>query len=394
MAEFYQQHLRSAIDIIGAYRFNEPFSIYLKNHFRKYKKFGSKDRKTIADLCFGYFRIGQSSLGYSIQEQIVIGFYLTHTSDNGFLSIFNPALAIVIEKSLDEKLKTLPGFYPAFDSSKIFAFNQYLSDSIEHVPFNQSHLTKPLVYINCRHQSPLDLIQQLNQYQIPHVTSDQFIGFEQHIDLTKWFNLDRDLLVQDISSQKTISLLDGYKVNADAVWDACAGSGGKSILAADAFHFKRHFVSDLREHMLDELSRRMNLAAVSIEKSFCVDLSNSLSVQVAKQYLPSTGIDLIIADVPCTGSGTWGRSPEWLRSFDPATIEVYQKKQVRIVENLLPFIKKNSYLLYITCSVFASENEGVLNELVEKHAIKVLKQQYFIGYPQRGDQLFAALITL
>ncbi|MFZ9240439.1 MAG: Fmu (Sun) domain-containing protein, partial [Chitinophagaceae bacterium] len=169
---------------------------------------------------------------------------------------------------------------------------------------------------------------------------------------------------------------------------------GKSMLASDAFHFKRHFVSDLREHILDELSRRMNLAAVSIEKSFCVDLTNSLSVQVAKQYLPSTGIDLIIADVPCTGSGTWGRSPEWLRSFDPATIEVYHNKQVRIVENLLPFIKKNGYLLYITCSVFASENEGVLNELVEKHAVKVLKQQYFIGYTERGDQLFAALITL
>jgi 16S rRNA (cytosine967-C5)-methyltransferase len=123
-------------------------------------------------------------------------------------------------------------------------------------------------------------------------------------------------------------------------------------------------------------------------------LSNSLSVQVAKQFLPPDGVDLIIADVPCTGSGTWGRSPEWLRSFDPATIEIYHQRQVKIVENLLPFINQRGYLLYITCSVFTKENEAVLEALSEKHPVNILKQQYFIGYPQRGDQLFAALITL
>ncbi len=394
MAVFHQQHLRSAIDIIETYQFNEPFSVFLKNHFRKHKKFGSKDRKSIADLCFGYFRIGQSAMSYPIQDQIIIGFYLTHSIDNGFLLGTKPELSASINVATEKKAALLQESYPAFEASNIFVFREYLSSAIDDDAFNFSHLIKPLVYINTRHQSQSTLTKHLSLHEVPFVSEQGFIGFEQQIDLTKWFEVDREVLVQDISSQKTISLLNDCPLTPDAVWDACAGSGGKSILAADTFHFRHHYVSDVREHILDELSRRMHLAKVPIQQAFCVDLSNSLSVQVAKQFLPPDGVDLIIADVPCTGSGTWGRSPEWLRSFDPATIEIYHQRQVKIVENLLPFINQRGYLLYITCSVFTKENEAVLEALSEKHPVNILKQQYFMGYPQRGDQLFAALITL
>ncbi len=394
MAVFHQQHLRSAIDIIETYQFNEPFSVFLKNHFRKHKKFGSKDRKSIADLCFGYFRIGQSAMSYPIQDQIIIGFYLTHSIDNGFLLGTKPELSASINVATEKKAALLQESYPAFEASKIFVFREYLSSAIDDDAFNFSHLIKPLVYINTRHQLQSNITRQLSLHEVPFVSEQGFIGFEQQIDLTKWFEVDREVLVQDISSQKTISLLNDCPLTPDAVWDACAGSGGKSILAADTFHFRHHYVSDVREHILDELSRRMHLAKIPIQQAFCVDLSNSLSVQVAKQFLPPDGVDLIIADVPCTGSGTWGRSPEWLRSFDPATIEIYHQRQVKIVENLLPFINQRGYLLYITCSVFTKENEAVLEALSEKHPVNILKQQYFIGYPQRGDQLFAALITL
>ena len=394
MAVFHQQHFRSAIDIIETYQFNEPFSVFLKNHFRKHKKFGSKDRKSIADLCFGYFRIGQSAMSYPIQDQIIIGFYLAHSLDTGFLLGPTPELSASINDATEKKAALLQESYPAFEASNIFVFREYLSSAMDDDAFNFSHLIKPLVYINRRHQSQSTLTKQLSLHEVPFVSEQGFIGFEQQIDLTKWFEVDREVLVQDISSQKTISLLNDCPLTPDAVWDACAGSGGKSILAADTFHFRHHYVSDVREHILDELSRRMHLAKIPIQQAFCVDLSNSLSVQVAKQLLPPDGVDLIIADVPCTGSGTWGRSPEWLRSFDPATIEIYHQRQVKIVENLLPFINQRGYLLYITCSVFTKENEAVLEALSEKHPVNILKQQYFIGYPQRGDQLFAALITL
>ena len=223
---------------------------------------------------------------------------------------------------------------------------------------------------------------------------EETLGFEQHIHLDELFKIDEEVVVQDISSQQTITLLDEHAISGLSLWDACAGSGGKSILASDRFHFSSHYVSDIRPAILEELTKRLTNARLTVNDAFCVDLTNSLSIQVAKSHLPSEGVELIIADVPCSGSGTWGRSPEWLRSFNVNDVNAYQQKQIHILENLLPFVRKGGYLLYITCSVFKKENEDVIDSIVQSHAVKVVQQKYLIGYPNRGDQLFATLITL
>lgn len=394
MAGFYKQHLLSAIDLIKKYSYKEPFAIFLKNHFKRDKKFGSRDRKSIADLCYGYMRLGKAAIEYSIQDQIIIGFFLTHEQDNGLLENFSPVLKSSVDENLEKKIQIISDCFPSFNSSLIFSFDKYISADIDLKSFGLSHLKKPLFFIKIR-GGQKDIIQMLEEKNIEYASfGDKVLGFEQHVNLSDLFSVDRDIVVQDISSQQTISLLDKYEINRDSFWDACAGSGGKSILAADRYHFISHYVTDIRPSILEELTERLSKASIKPTDAFCVDLVNSLSIQVAKSYLPSTGVDLIIADVPCTGSGTWGRSPEWLRSFDEEQIEVYQQKQIQIVKNILPFLKKGGYLLYITCSVFAKENEGVLEVLRNSLAIKVLEQKYFIGFPNRGDQLFAALITL
>ena len=394
MAGFHKQHLTSAIDLLKRYSYKEPFAIFLKKQFKKDKKFGSRDRKSISDLCYGYMRLGRSAVEYTTQDQIIMAFYLTHQEDNGLLEHFSPLLKDSIDKNIEKKIEIISEAFPLFNSSFIFSFPQYLSENINHESFGLSHLKKPLFFIKIRSEEQA-IIQMLKEKCVPFVSfEDKILGFEQHISLSDLFKLDEDIVVQDISSQKTVRLLDEYEIKGDSCWDACAGSGGKSILASDLYHFNSHYVSDIRPAILDELTVRLSKSGIEITDTFCVDLTNSLSIQVAKSYLPKTGIELIIADVPCTGSGTWGRSPEWLRSFEEEQIEVYQLKQIQIVKNILPFLKKGGYLLYITCSVFANENEAVLDAVKNSHSIKILQQKYFIGFPHRGDQLFAALITL
>jgi 16S rRNA (cytosine967-C5)-methyltransferase len=394
MAGFYKQHLVSAIDLIKRYPYKEPFAIFLKNHFKKDKKFGSRDRKSIADLCYGYMRLGKSADEYTIQDQIIIGFFLTHQEDNGLLENFSPLLKHSVDENLEKKIEIISESFPLFNSSLIFSFHQYISTKINLESFGLSHLKKPLFFIKIRGEQQV-IIQMLEEKNVAYASfGDKILGFEQHVNLSDLFKLDRDIVVQDISSQHTINLLDKYDIKSNTCWDACAGSGGKSILASDRYHFTSHYVSDIRPSILEELTERLSKANIKLTDAFCVDLTNSLSIQVAKSHLPSTGVELIIADVPCTGSGTWGRSPEWLRSFEEEQIEVYQQKQIQIVKNILPFLKKDGYLLYITCSIFANENEAVLEAIKNSHPIKVLEQKYFIGFPNRGDQLFAALITL
>lgn len=395
MAGFYNQHLFSAIDLIESYSYQQPFALFLKNYFKRDKKFGSRDRKNIAELCFGYMRLGKSAMDCSIQDQIIIGYYLTHQQDNGLLERFYPSLLDSIHQSLESKLEVISQLFRTFNVRFIFPYGQLLSSYINDYSFGISHLQKPLFFIKIRNKQYVNVANMLKDRGVSFQSfGEETLGFEQHIDLEKLFKIDDEVVVQDISSQQTISLLDHHSIRGVSLWDACAGSGGKSILASDRFRFSSHYVSDIRPAILEELIKRLTNARLTVNDAFCVDLTNRLSIQVAKSHLPSEGVELIIADVPCSGSGTWGRSPEWLRSFDVNEVNAYQQKQILILENLLPFVRKGGYLLYITCSVFKKENEDVIDSIVQSHAVKVVQQKYFIGYPNRGDQLFATLITL
>ncbi|MFM2232201.1 MAG: hypothetical protein RJB31_902, partial [Bacteroidota bacterium] len=68
------------------------FPVYLKKFFKQHKKYGSRDRKIIADLCFGFFRIGNSASAHSLIDQMVMGYFLTHDVDGGYLAFANPSL--------------------------------------------------------------------------------------------------------------------------------------------------------------------------------------------------------------------------------------------------------------------------------------------------------------
>jgi 16S rRNA (cytosine967-C5)-methyltransferase len=395
MAGYFHHYLRSAVSLLQEYEGREPFSVFLKSYFKKNKKFGSRDRKIIGDLCFGYLRIGQAAASSSIEEQIKIGFYLTHQSDNGFLEAMYPAFLDSISQNSSSKLEYLKQQSIPIDVLGIFPFSTFLSSEIDPSAFGVSHLQKSLYFIKIRPGKKEIVMEMLQQHHILcKLFDNDVLGFDQNIDLSAILKVDEDIVVQDISSQKTMDLLKGLSFKGESVWDACAGGGGKSILVADQYSFKTHIASDIRPSILEELSKRMKKARVDLDATFCVDLANSLAVQVAKSYLPKCGMELIIADVPCSGSGTWGRAPEWLRLFDPVEIDTYHRKQVSIIENLLPLIKKNGYLLYITCSVFEKENEGVLKVIKEKHEVNILESKYIVGFPQGGDQLFTALITL
>ena len=130
MAGFYKQHLLSAIDLIEKYSNKEPFALFLKNYFKRDKKFGSRDRKNIADLCYGYMGLGKSAETYSIQDQIVIGYFLTHEEDNGLLQNFHPSLLNSLSENPDQKIKIVSSFFPAFNSN----FYSEVAFSVWHPP--------------------------------------------------------------------------------------------------------------------------------------------------------------------------------------------------------------------------------------------------------------------
>jgi 16S rRNA (cytosine967-C5)-methyltransferase len=111
------------------------------------------------------------------------------------------------------------------------------------------------------------------------------------------------------------------------------------------------------------------------------------------QHKHQTQYDLIIADVPCSGSGTWARTPEQLYFFKKERIKYYSDLQKAITGAVASSIRSGGHLLYITCSVFAEENEKVVAHLEDNYQLRTVAASLFKGYSDNADTLFAALLT-
>ena len=133
------------------------------------------------------------------------------------------------------------------------------------------------------------------------------------------------------------------------------------------------------------MEKRFEKAGIKNYKSFVIDLTSS-------NLKPRTSnFKLIIADVPCTGSGTWSRTPEQLYFFDERKIETYAALQKKIVSNAIPQLQPGGIFVYITCSVFKKENEENVDFLKENFHLKLKQMEVLKGYDKKADSMFIAV---
>jgi 16S rRNA (cytosine967-C5)-methyltransferase len=224
------------------------------------------------------------------------------------------------------------------------------------------------------------------------VMTDTCLALPNASKVDELLQLNEEVVVQDYSSQQTGTLLTG--LNPGKVWDCCAASGGKSIMAWDILPGIELTVSDKRESIISNLKKRFREAGINEYQSAIIDLSaekNRYSHR-APGALVNQKYSLIIADVPCTGSGTWSRTPEQLFYFDKNRIDEYASLQKRIMSNVVPQLEAGGHLLYITCSVFKKENEEMLDHLQQHFSLEVIQKKLLKGYTMKADTMFAALL--
>jgi len=143
-------------------------------------------------------------------------------------------------------------------------------------------------------------------------------------------------------------------------------------------------VSDIRQSILSNLKKRFAKAGIKNYKSFVTDLTQSNLTSGIGTF------DFIVCDAPCTGSGTWSRTPEQLYFFQGG-IEQYSLLQKKIVSNIIPRLKEGGCLLYITCSVFKGENEAVVDFIKDNFGLQLIKMELLRGYDKKADTMFTAL---
>lgn len=388
-----QSYLNSAKKILESYAGDIPFAAFLKKQFAANKKFGSTDRKQIAALCYHYFRLGNAAHQASIEEKLITATFLCEQAPNEFLAFHKPEWNIRTHKPVEEKIAIAQ-----IDIRKLFPWADALSDEVDPVAFCSSFFTQPLFFLRTRPGQKKNVLRKLDDAGLPYsLVGDDCIALPISTKIDSLLVLDKEVVVQDYNSQKVLDILkQHYPVSAIhrpvSVWDCCAASGGKSLLAYDILNGKIDLtVSDIRESILSNLKKRFSAAGIKNYQSFIADLQTHPERGQKTNFKPQTSnFELIICDAPCTGSGTWGRTPEQLCFFSGDRIAEYAARQQQIVSNVIPKLEKGGLFIYITCSVFKAENEAIVDFIKEKFHLRLLQMELLKGYDKKADSMFTA----
>jgi 16S rRNA (cytosine967-C5)-methyltransferase len=381
----YHSYINSAGEILKKYEGEEPFASFLKKYFSANKKYGSKDRKQVSHLCYCYFRLGKMNTELAVEERILMGLFLCSDESNEILQQLKPEWNEKVSLPINEKISLLS--IKDF-TGNIFPFNEELSEGIEKEAFPVSHLRQPDVFLRLRPGKEETIKEKLKNAGINFtVISNSCLALPNSSKTDTSIELNKEAVVQDYSSQRVGELLSLVKPGtSDKVWDCCAGSGGKSIMLYDLYPNIDLTVSDKRESILINLKKRFSEAGINNYKSIVADLTGPDSRLTAHDFR------LILADVPCSGSGTWGRTPEQLYYFKKEKINEYVSLQKKIVANVIPHLQPGGFFLYVTCSVFKKENEGMGKFIKEKFHLQLIKMEVLKGYDKKADTMFAALL--
>ena len=308
----FHSYINSAKEILTAYKGNEPFASFIKKQFSANKKFGSKDRKQISHLCYCWFRLGKLFETVVMEERMLIGLFLCSNEGNDILMNLKPEWNGKANLPIDAKLSVVN--YP-FDPEQIFPFTNELSNEIDINVFALSHLTQPDLFLRIRPGQKEKVTSKLLTAGILfQLLNDICIALPNATKINEVIELNKEAVVQDYSSQRVGELLKIINYQSSnyqfSVWDCCAASGGKAIMVYDLMPNIELTVSDIRNSILTNLQARFAEAGIKKYNSFVADLSDASFVSHHSLY------DIIITDVPCSGSGTWGRTPEQLHFFN------------------------------------------------------------------------------
>jgi 16S rRNA (cytosine967-C5)-methyltransferase len=147
------------------------------------------------------------------------------------------------------------------------------------------------------------------------------------------------------------------------VWDCCAAPGGKTLVLAKRLVGTEILASDVS-------ARRMAQMAARLRRH-----SYASGVKTAVMDAAATGsseerFDLILCDVPCSGTGTLARNPEIRHRLKPEEFVRQAERQRAILRGAVGRLAERGRLVYATCSIEPEENERVVEAVVAEAGMR------------------------
>lgn len=375
------QQLRSFERLLNSYEGKEPLSRFLTLFFKENRQMGSNDRRTLSRWVYHYFRLGKALADRPFLERLVAAEYLC-AAESDVVALFNPVLAGSIGEEIDKKLSLLSELFP-FDIHDVFPLIKEVSTGLDPQAFLKSLFQQPKLFIRIQPGAENAVKSCLTRNNVYYESVDTHcLALDNGVRLDQYGEIKGTYEVQDRSSQQTGTYFEAKP--GEKWWDACAASGGKSLLLMQTYSGVDLLVSDIRSSILRNLDERFEQAALKHYRRKIIDLTKDPSV-----ILGDETFDGIILDAPCSGSGTWGRTPEMMQHFTDTRLQYFVELQRAILKNTVRHLKVNKPLVYITCSVYREENEEQL-AFAEKLGLNLERMALVKGYEHQADTMFVA----
>lgn len=162
--------------------------------------------------------------------------------------------------------------------------------------------------------------------------------------------LEGRLSIQDEASQ-LVALLVG---RGERLLDCCAAPGGKTAIIAARNTNGFVLATEIHDHRARAMKQRLQG-----QRNVEVRTADIATLEVELLF------DRILADVPCSGTGTLARNPEIKWRLSTADLEDLHTRQVNILRSALDNLGPGGRLIYSTCSLEPEENEYVVREVLE-----------------------------
>ncbi len=135
-----------------------------------------------------------------------------------------------------------------------------------------------------------------------------------------------------------------------AILDCCAAPGGKTLILAER-NPEAHIVAcEASASRLEFLRERLTPCGGRIE----CRLADATALDFESEF------DVVLADVPCSGTGTLSRNPEIRHRLHPENLPRQAERQCAILNCALRAVRPGGHVVYSTCSLEPEENEQVL----------------------------------
>jgi 16S rRNA (cytosine967-C5)-methyltransferase len=178
---------------------------------------------------------------------------------------------------------------------------------------------------------------------------------------------DAAVVIQDEGSQLVAALVAHATGTLDNVLDCCAAPGGKTLAIADQQPTSDVTAIDIHPHRARLMQHLLTQARREARARIHILAADARRLPFAVRF------HRVLADVPCSGTGTLARNPEIKWKLAPQDLDELHPLQVHILRAALAQLREKGRLIYSTCSLEREENEDVITEvLAEEKTVRIV----------------------